>query len=345
MTAGTGNASGLPAAGNWSGGDSNLVFGLTLGLALVVHLLIILGVRFAPPRPDPRVVSTVEVVVLHEAGPATATPDKVSAPAQRTQAGSGQGWRDATRVQAQIDGLPEPVRTGLAALDLALDQPPPEEPPPEPDQVLAPIAAPSPIPAVDPPPQPAEPGARAPAPEDAQALTAPIPEPDGFTMPDRPADRPPAPPPVSAAQILASRSQELARLASRIEDRTSVFGNRPRRTAVSSSTKEYKYATYLEGWRRKVEQIGNLNYPDEARRKHLYGNLILRVGVHADGKVEKIQVLRSSGFKVLDDAAIRIVELAAPFAPFPRDIAAETDILDITRTWQFQRNNQLGWGN
>ena len=99
-------------------------------------------------------------------------------------------------------------------------------------------------------------------------------------------------PPVTAAQILASRNQELARLASREEAKTSVFGSRPRRKAISSSTREYKYATYLESWRRKVEQVGNLNYPDEARRKHLYGNLILRVAVRADGSVEQIQVLR-----------------------------------------------------
>ena len=94
-----------------------------------------------------------------------------------------------------------------------------------------------------------------------------------------------------------------------------------------------------------MEQIGNLNYPEEARRKRLYGNLILRVAVRADGSVEQVQVLRSSGFTVLDEAAVHIVELAAPYAPFPPDIAAETDVLDITRTWQFQRNNQLGWGN
>ncbi|HSQ08051.1 MAG TPA: energy transducer TonB, partial [Chromatiaceae bacterium] len=101
----------------------------------------------------------------------------------------------------------------------------------------------------------------------------------------------------------------------------------------------------LETWRRKVEQVGNLNYPEEARRKHLYGNLILRVAVRADGSVEQIQVLRSSGFPVLDQAATKIVELSAPFAQFPPDITADTDVLDITRTWQFQRNNQIGWGN
>jgi protein TonB len=101
----------------------------------------------------------------------------------------------------------------------------------------------------------------------------------------------------------------------------------------------------MEAWRRKVERIGNLNYPSEARELGLFGSLILHVAVRADGSLEGIRVVRSSGHKVLDDAAIRIVELAAPFAPFPPNIKRETDVLDITRTWQFQRNNQLGWDN
>jgi protein TonB len=100
----------------------------------------------------------------------------------------------------------------------------------------------------------------------------------------------------------------------------------------------------MEAWRRKVERIGNLNYPEAAKDQGLYGSLILRVAVRADGSLEAVRVLRSSGQPLLDEAAKQIVELAAPFAPFPPDIAAETDVLDITRTWQFQRNNQLGWG-
>ena len=94
-----------------------------------------------------------------------------------------------------------------------------------------------------------------------------------------------------------------------------------------------------------LERIGNLNYPEEAKRHKLYGTLILHVAVRADGSVERIRVLRSSGFDVLDQAAVSIVELAAPFAPLPPDIKAETDILDITRTWQFLRSNRLGWDN
>jgi periplasmic protein TonB len=323
--------------------DSNCIFGLTLGLALAAHLLVILGVRIEPPRPDRRAVSTVEVVVLHQPAPRAAVPDKVAAPAQSTQSGGGEGQRDATTRQEDIDGVPETLGAASPTLDLDLDAPPPEEPPPAPAAIMAPQPVPESIP--DAVPQATKPSPEPPAPDDTQALSIESAEPDDLQMHARPVRPPPAPPTVSAAEILASRNQELARLAARIEEKTGVFASRPRRTSVSSSTKEYKYATYLEAWRRKVEQIGNLNYPEEARRRGLHGNLILRVAVRADGSVEKVQVLRSSGFNVLDDAAVHIVELAAPYAPFPPDIAAETDILDITRTWQFQRNNQLGWGN
>jgi protein TonB len=327
-----------------AGGESNCIFGVTLGVALAAHLLVILGVRIEPPRPDRRAVSTVEVVVLHQAAPQAAVPDKVAAPAQTTRSGGGEGARDATTRQEDVDGPPEPLGAGTPGLAVNLDTPPSQEPPSaEPMTTVEPESPAESMP--DSVPQPTEPDPQAPAPDDTQALTVESAGPESLQMHARPVEPPPASQPVNAADILASRNQELARLAARIEEKTSVFSNRPRRTSVSSSTKEYKYATYLEAWRRKVEQIGNLNYPEEARRRRLYGNLILRVAVRADGSVERVQVLRSSGFEILDEAAVHIVELAAPYAPFPPDIAAETDILDITRTWQFQRNNQLGWGN
>ena len=117
------------------------------------------------------------------------------------------------------------------------------------------------------------------------------------------------------------------------------------RKHISASTQEYKYAAYLDAWRRKVERIGNLNYPDEAKRRKLYGNLVLSVALRPDGSVEEIRLTRSSGHALLDDAAIRIVRLAAPYAPFPKEIREETDLLEITRTWQFLSDNQLFSGN
>ena len=142
-------------------------------------------------------------------------------------------------------------------------------------------------------------------------------------------------------QILSSTRQEIARLTAEL-DRNSVYAShRPRHKSINSSTKEYRYAAYLEAWRKKVERVGNLNYPDEAKRNKLFGDLILHVALRADGSVQQIRIVRSSGHKILDDAAMRIVRLASPFAPFPSEIRKEVDILDITRTWQFLSNNQL----
>lgn len=148
---------------------------------------------------------------------------------------------------------------------------------------------------------------------------------------------------VDAGSILASRNLEVARLTADLDEQAGVYSARPRRKSVSASTREYRYASYLSAWARKVERIGNLNYPRAAKEQNLYGSLILDVAVRADGSVEQIRLVRSSGSKLLDEAAIQIVELAAPYSPFPPDIAAETDVLNIVRTWQFLRGGGLGW--
>lgn len=115
----------------------------------------------------------------------------------------------------------------------------------------------------------------------------------------------------------------------------------PREKFVSARTREHKYAAYMDAWRIKVEAIGNLNYPEEARRQGLTGELVLDVALKQDGSVKYMTVLRSSGSSILDEAALRIVRLAAPFAPFPEAIRSETDFLHIIRTWRFERGNRL----
>ena len=97
----------------------------------------------------------------------------------------------------------------------------------------------------------------------------------------------------------------------------------------------------MNDWVAKVERVGNLNYPDEARRQGISGSLMLQVSINTDGSVRNIRLLRSSGHKVLDDAAIRIVQLAAPYPPLPPEIRKDTDILHITRTWEFINNQGL----
>jgi protein TonB len=158
--------------------------------------------------------------------------------------------------------------------------------------------------------------------------------------PERQVDTPAAPNTPNAADLM-QRSLEIARLEARIAKDHEAYQQRPRRVFVGARTQEFRFARYIEDWRQKIERVGEMNYPQEARAQGLYGSLVMTVSIKADGTAEKIEINRSSGKKVLDEAAMRIVKLAAPFAPFPADIAKDTDILSVTRTWTFTRADQL----
>ena len=145
---------------------------------------------------------------------------------------------------------------------------------------------------------------------------------------------------ISKEDILASASEISASDAS-LSNETSNFEKQPRRKYIGARTREYKYALYAEAWRQKVETLGNMNYPEEAREKKFSGHLRMTVSLKPDGRIESIEINQSSGFKILDEAAKRIVELGAPYAPFPEDIRKEVDILSITRTWTFTKDETL----
>lgn len=140
---------------------------------------------------------------------------------------------------------------------------------------------------------------------------------------------------------LMQRAVQMVRLQAQIDKDFRAYQERPRRREFGVNAVGYKYARYVEDWRMKVERVGNLNYPEEARRNKIFGDLQLTVYVKSDGSIEKVEMNRSSGHKVLDQAALRIVELSSPYAPFPDEIRKETDILGITRTWIFTRTDQL----
>jgi periplasmic protein TonB len=147
-------------------------------------------------------------------------------------------------------------------------------------------------------------------------------------------------PRISASQLV-TQGLSMASMTSELDKRVMAYTNKPKRKWISSRTREVKYAAYMESWRAKVERVGNLNYPDEARRRRMSGKLQLDVSLKSDGSINRITVRRSSGKRVLDDAAIRIVKLAAPFSKFPESFAKEVDILHIERTWQFLSSNRL----
>ncbi|MDO8860202.1 energy transducer TonB [Haliea sp. E1-2-M8] len=134
-------------------------------------------------------------------------------------------------------------------------------------------------------------------------------------------------------------SRELANLEAALDDQARDYSNRPRvKRLTSLSTREAADAAYLHDWRRRVEAVGNQYYPEASIRYGLYGSLRLLVVINYDGRLEDIQVLASSGYAVLDEAAIKIVRMAAPFAPFPAELRTSADKLEIIRTWQFEEN-------
>lgn len=146
--------------------------------------------------------------------------------------------------------------------------------------------------------------------------------------------------PLPTSRHLIEQSVEMARLAAEIERDSQNYARRPRRKFIAANTAEYEYASYMRAWVSRVERIGNLNYPDEARRRNLLGQLLMTVAIRRDGTVERIDIIRSSGYPVLDEAALRIVRLGEPYPPLPES-SDGVDILHITRTWEFQPGNVL----
>ena len=154
------------------------------------------------------------------------------------------------------------------------------------------------------------------------------------------ANEQPIPSPSVSGVDLAESARAMARLEGEISKSTDEYNKRPRKKFIGARAEEYRFAQYIENWRQKIERIGTLNYPEAARGK-LYGTLLLTVTITADGHVTRVDINRSSGHKVLDDAAKRIVMMASPYSPFPPDIRRDTDILEITRTWYFTQGDQL----
>jgi protein TonB len=133
-------------------------------------------------------------------------------------------------------------------------------------------------------------------------------------------------------------SMTMARLQPGIQRDRESKSKLPRRKWISANTREYEFAAYMQAWVAKVERVGNLNYPEEVRKMKLTGDLVMTVGIHADGSVESIDIQRSSGKPQLDQAATRIVRLAGPYSPLPEHINTSVDVLHITRTWRFSRD-------
>jgi periplasmic protein TonB len=293
--------------------DDGSRLGLTLFLALVLHALVILGVGFemlTTERPDQ---VTLDVTWVQVPNPA-AEPDTTEHIAEAAQAASG------AAEESQVAKSPEPVGERPVDPEPAGDAgfvPEPLEMRPVPAETL-----------VEPESQP-------------DPVTAALPEPEPEPAPETPEAPPPtvaAPPEQPAAALLMARGLEAARAAPAETARPML--SRASRTLYldTLAARASPEAAYLEAWIRKVERIGNLNYPDEARRRSLSGSLVLSVRLDAEGRVQDIAIAQSSGEPILDEAAMRIVELAQPFAPFTEAMREQYDHLVITRTWAFRRD-------
>ena len=148
------------------------------------------------------------------------------------------------------------------------------------------------------------------------------------------------PSPQVSGRELADLSFAAMRLQAQIDKRVEEYQKRPRKRFIGARATEYRFALYEEGWRAKIERVGTLNYPAEARGK-IYGSLRLTVTLRPDGTIDKVELDRSSGLKILDEAAFRILQMAAPFAAFPAEISKDTDLLVITRTWFFAQGDKI----
>ncbi len=288
--------------GNSGFRQSNEAFGFALTAALGLHALLILGVTFDISRDRPPPPERTLDITLVQPKPKPLEAENPDFLAQQTQEGGGEETIKERRTSPL--GNPEAIPAPEPAVELMRSGDPEPVPEAKPEVVTTRQAA--------------------------RVERAPPPKP---VVKERPR--------ATLSQLLASTQQEIDRLTAELDRRTLSASKQERRKAVNASTQEYQYAAYLEAWRSKVEKIGNLNYPDEAKRRKLYGHLLMHVAVRADGSVERIRVVRSSGHKLLDDAAVRIVRMSAPFAPFPPEIRKEVDVLDITRTWQFLDGNTL----
>lgn len=293
--------------------DDGSRLGLTLFLALVLHALVILGVGFemlTTERPDQ---VTLDVTWVQVPDPA-ADPDTAEHIAEAAQAASG------AAEEIQIAKSPEPVGEGPVEPEPAGDAgfvPQPLEMQPVPEETLVePESPPDPV-------------------------TAAVPDPEPEPVPEAPEAPPPvvaAPPEQPSAALLMARGLEAARAAP--AETAQPMLSRASRTLYldTLAARASPEAAYLEAWVRKVERIGNLNYPDEARRRGLSGSLVLSVRLDAEGRVRDIAIAQSSGEPILDEAAMRIVELAQPFAPFTEAMREQYDHLVVTRTWAFRRD-------
>ncbi|WP_150276616.1 energy transducer TonB [Halopseudomonas salina] len=275
--------------------------GFALFIAAVLHALVILGVTFDLPSPS-ELSKTLEITLATQ--PSEKVPDKADYLAQLNQEGSG------TLDEKAAPSTTEETVFQDAEINTVT---PPQE-----------ASAPPPAPIVE-----------------KQVVTTSTRQPEKAVTAR---DVPPPEEKVNPSLPRFNRSQlsaEIASLEAQLAEEKQLYANRPRVHRLNAaSTMQDKGAYYKDAWRRKVERVGNQNYPAQARSERIYGSLRLLVSINRDGTLREVQILESSGHQVLDNAAQRIVRLAAPYAPFTGDLM-DVDVLEIIRTWRFEPGDTI----
>lgn len=274
--------------------------GFTLFVAALIHLAVILGVGFSMSEPK-QISKTLEITL--STFKSEKAPKQADFLAQDNQQGSG-----------TLDKKAVPKTTEVApfqANEVKKVTPPPAARPEQ--KQAAPRAA----------------------------VTTVAPKPKKATREPQKVITEAAPKASIASFDSSQLSSEISSLEAELANEQQLYAKRPKIYRMSAaSTMRDKGAWYKEDWRKKIERIGNLNYPEQARREKIYGKLRLLVSINRDGSLHEVLVLESSGQPLLDQAAQRIVRLAAPFAPFTGDLT-DIDRLEIIRTWKFAQGDRL----
>ncbi len=317
--------------------------GLTMSLAILFHASVILGITFIDEDRSQARYNTMEIVLVQQS---SETPEDAKMLAQASLEGGG-NTEEAVNPSTPLPPPFPDLTPKLTAPPPTESEPPVPSPPvvnetetPEPEPVkkdlvetIAVVEESSNQPATEKVEQPSKERTITETAENKKAEPDPKP-----TKTVKQVKKAVKKPPMPSATELLTNSFRIASLSAEVRRKMEAKAQRPRRKFISATTREYNYAAYMEAWRAKVERVGNLNYPEQARKQKLSGSLVLDVALNADGTINEITIRRSSGEKILDDAAVRIVKLSAPFSPFPQHIKDETDILHIMRTWQFINN-------
>lgn len=324
----------------------------TVLFSIIIHMVIVLGMSFdvsSPPTNNQLV--NLDITLVKEQ--TQQAPEQADFFAQANNEGGGltdeampdptSAVNEAASNDAQPSDSELPMETPVPAPITQIVPPQTEEPPtPEPITPeiikLPPEVVPEPVKPKEKPPQDIEKVTQ----QQAERQVKQVPESDdSVEINNKQAVA--AKPKLSAQELMLQARNEINNLQTRLNASTEALSKKPKKRRISSATKEFAAAAYMKSWEMKVERIGTMNYPQEAKRQGINGHLMLTVDIQSDGSVgpDGIVISRSSGYEILDQAAVRIVRLGAPYAPIPDDVLQDYDVLTIIRTWRFETDRGL----